>query len=144
MLWVLILMLSAAAAQTRIRLQGIDHPHEVIEANDPFKLEATAPISGPNEVGLDSADFGKANRDTLAALEIDLAADHKAMGRDIGNVHRDIAEAALLTDNRVIDRVPCGQPQVGNRQLCSRAHTGAPLQGNFEWQQLSRRNAKIR
>ena len=52
---------SARTAQPRVGLQGIDHLHEIVEADDPFELESGALVGRPDQVGLDPADLRKKN-----------------------------------------------------------------------------------
>ena len=110
------------AAQARIRLQGLDDAHEVVEADDPLELEARAFVAHPDHVGFDAADLGQANDHPVAALDTIGVVDHEAVRRQVGDVQLEVAALVMLGDHREVDRVPRRTTQIGYRQLSSDSH----------------------
>jgi hypothetical protein len=111
-------------------LQRLDHRHEVVEADDSFKLEAGAFVGGPDAIGLDAADHRQAHDDAIAAAEHRGAADHEAMGGDVADVQRHVAAGAVLADHRMVDRMPGRPALIGDRKLCS-AHLSTFLRSTL-------------
>jgi len=142
MLLGVILELLARTAQTRIGLKRIDHPHEIIKPDDPFKLKAGAAFGGPDQVSLDPSDLGQADDDTFAAAELKLAFDHEAVRRNIDNVQVHIAKAAVFADHFVVYRVTRRAAHVGYRQLSPCAHRAACLQSSFTASAIMRAKGK--
>jgi len=109
-------------AQAGIGLQRVDHRQEVIGPNDPLKLESGAIFGHPDEVGFDPTDLGQTDNHTFTPVEANIAKDHEALSRDVDNVQMDVATAAVLGNDRIINRMPRGSAEVGYRQLCSNRH----------------------
>src|SRR5690606_3436273 len=97
---------SAGAAKPRVGLERVDHRHEVVEADDPFELEARAIAGGPDAIGLDPPDLRQAHDHALPLREIGSLVDHEAMRGNIGDMQLQIAPLEMLGDYRIIDRVP--------------------------------------
>ena len=105
---------SAARAQARICLEGIEQLHEIVEANDPLELEAGPALVRPDQVRFDPAHDRQADDDALSPLEAVIAHGHESMGGQIDDVDMDVAQPPVLGDHLVVDRMPGSPAQIGN------------------------------
>lgn len=119
---------SARAPQFGIRLNIVDHGHEIIEPQQPLELEARAFITNPDAIRFDSADRRKTDDHAIAPAQIAGIIDHEALSRNIDNMHRQIAALAMLDDDWKIHWMPRGTAQVRYGKLSSTSHvTRIPL-----------------
>src|SRR5690606_12733922 len=118
---------SARAAKPRIGLERVDHRHEVVEADDPFELEAGAIARGPDAIGLDSPDLRQAHDHALALGQFGSIVDHETMRGNIGDMQLQIAPLEMLGDYRIIDRMPRSAALVVDGQLCAHRQGSVPL-----------------
>jgi len=110
------------ATQARIRLELVDDRDEIVHADDSFKLEASAIVAGPDDIGLDPTDYGHADNDAIAALQLVGIVDHETMRGQIADVQMQIAMHEVLDDRGKIDRMPRCTPQVGYAEISSTRH----------------------
>ena len=83
---------------------------------DPYQaLESRALGVVPDHERLDPADFGQADGHPFAAFEDEFALGHEAVGRDVDDVHQQIALLAMFADHAVVHRMPRRAPQFGDR-----------------------------
>jgi len=69
----------AASAQARIGLDRIDNGDEIVEPDDPFKLETGAVIPCPDNIGFDPSDNRKTNDNPLASAKSLGVIDHETI-----------------------------------------------------------------
>lgn len=72
--------ISAAVAQARVGLKCIDHLDEIIEAQNPLKLEACLVIGSPDKVGLDPPDYWQTYNQPLSSAQVISTLCHEAVG----------------------------------------------------------------
>src|SRR5690348_14131839 len=95
----------ARPAQAGIGLERLDDAHEIVEADDPFELEAGALVAGPDYVGFDPSDLGQADDHPVSAFDSRRFVNHEAVRRDVRDMQLHVAALVMLGDHRIVDRM---------------------------------------
>jgi hypothetical protein len=94
------------ATQARVGLELVDDRYEIVEPDNPLKLQTRTCVTRPDHISLDPAHHRQANDDAIAALQLLGIVNHEAMGRQVADVQMQIAVHEVLDNRREIDRMP--------------------------------------
>jgi hypothetical protein len=128
-------------AQTRIGLQLIDDHDEIVQPDDPFKLESSAIIACPDHIGLYPAYHRKPDDDPVTAAQLAGVVDHKSVGREIRDMQVNIAVHEMLDDSRNVDRVTRRAAQIGNTEISSTGHVSRSFPQQYSGKKKCRTKA---